>query len=781
MKPFQLPGYEIGDKVGEGGMATVWKARQVSLDRPVAIKVLSKQAAPDKDAMERFRLEAQAAAKINHHAIVQVYDAGQVDGLPYYVMEFIEGCSVGDLLERKGKLSERNAILIAEGIALGLGYAWEKASIIHCDVKPDNIMVERDGSVKVADLGLARFIIPRADGDDEHLIIGTPNYSSPEQAQGVPDLDCRSDIYSLGAMLYHMVTGVLPFAGIHGSAAMDKHVSDHLPDSLDLNPEISQGLAWLIERMMVKDRSLRPQSWVSVLYDLKEVKEGRFPSKLPEVGLSTVLRSDKRLAEPPQPVDSSAPKDTSDTTSGIRRKIVISKEEFEQIRTTAPPKAFETDRALLVVLLLGGLAFAAYWFFLRAAPAPPAAEAAPPPAAEIVEPSAVAAPAPVEPAEAVAEADPVDDASPFADDAVDEPAAETESTAGQPIRWENAAFAEGARLFNNALKAYEEFHKDGKDPAKLKVVERDCRRALNLFDSVKQIAPDGVNMEGLVSQCYRLLSDVRQSMLITPGPSVPVPSWEEQRGTSVEETPAPNPAPVVASAPVVPTSAPPPAVTNAAPTNAPAVPDGPVATLTLSPLWNSKLSGSDTIWNELYQLLSPYGTAAVDLKGDPRIALYGPIKYLMPMKEAAKALNATIAAGRVLETPGFPAHSFWCYVINGPFEDGFNKMILIADSAERVVGIQLMNDQPDALWLDPGNFSEAWHTHNFLDPRSKTGRKWRIAFRIRYLEKTLNIDSELVSFDERASGQLGKPRERATLILPHQVVNLILHRIEKGR
>jgi hypothetical protein len=108
-------------------------------------------------------------------------------------------------------------------------------------------------------------------------------------------------------------------------------------------------------------------------------------------------------------------------------------------------------------------------------------------------------------------------------------------------------------------------------------------------------------------------------------------------------------------------------------------------------------------------------------------------------------------------------------------------LILICDSAERVVGVQLVNDQPDALWLDPSNFSDAWHTHDYLDARPKTGRKWRIAFRVRYLEKTLNIDSELVSFDDRAMGQIGKPRERVMLILPHQVVNLILYRIEKGR
>jgi serine/threonine protein kinase len=786
MKPFELPGYEIIEKIGEGGMATVWKARQVSLDRLVAIKVLSKQAAPDKEALERFRLEAQAAARINHHGIVQVYDAGQVDGLPYYVMEFIEGCSVGDLLERKGRLSERNALLIAEGIALGLGYAWEKSSIIHCDVKPDNILVERDGSVKVADLGLARFIVPRTDGTDDHLIIGTPNYSSPEQAQGVPDLDCRSDIYSLGAMLYHMVTGTIPFAGTVGSAAMDKHITDHLPDPIDVAPEVSQAMAWLIEKLMIKDRSLRPQSWVGVLYDLKEIKEGRFPTKLPEAGLSTVLRSSKRHIE--QEPEDVPKKDASDTASGVRRKIVISKDDFEQVRAAPTPRAFETDRALLTLLLLGGVAFGVYWFFLRAEPGPAQAEPVPEPVPAATQPAPVEAPPPepVKEPEAAPAPEPASE-PPVAQEEEPAPDAEPAKTSSdsEPITWDNAAFAEGARLFNTALMTYDHYRNGTKhDPATLKLVERDVRRALNLFDSVKHLAPEGVRMDELTKQCYRLLSDVRQSMLMAPGPDVPAPSWSEKPAPAPTPPPAPKPAPpapkpAATNAAVTITSAAPASVSATA-TNGPAAESAPVP-ISLSQLWASKPAAGDTVSADLFELLSPYGKAQVNLKGDTRITLYGPVKFMMPAKEAAKALNAPLPTGRLLDTAGFPAHSIWSYTFTGAYGDGFNQLVLLADSAERVIGVQLINDHPDALWLDPNHFNDRWRTHNFIDGRNKGGRKWRIAHRVRYMEATLQVDSELVAFDEKAPAQLGKPKERVMLILPHQVVDLILYRIEKGR
>ena len=156
--PFELPGFEILEKLGEGGMATVWKARQLSLDRIVAIKVMSSVLAEDADDVERFQAEARSAAKLKDQGIVQVYDADAHNGMYYFVMEFVAGYSVGDWIRRSGAIDESDILLVAESVAAALAHAWEKESIVHCDIKPDNVMIDGDGTVKVADLGLARSI-----------------------------------------------------------------------------------------------------------------------------------------------------------------------------------------------------------------------------------------------------------------------------------------------------------------------------------------------------------------------------------------------------------------------------------------------------------------------------------------------------------------------------------------------------------------------------------------------------------------------------------------------
>lgn len=217
---FDLPGYEILNKLGAGGMATVWRARQVSLDRDVAIKVLS-AVVKGEDDIRRFEEEARSAAKLKHQGIVQVYDANVSGDSSYIVMEYISGYTVGEWVRKKGRLSEDDALSVAECVADALRYAWEREGLIHCDIKPDNVMVDGDGTVKVADLGLARTMraIGKAEVADE--ILGTPAYISPEQAMGLVDLDCRADIYSLGAMLYHLLTGRFMFQGLSDDEALE--------------------------------------------------------------------------------------------------------------------------------------------------------------------------------------------------------------------------------------------------------------------------------------------------------------------------------------------------------------------------------------------------------------------------------------------------------------------------------------------------------------------------------------------------------------------------------
>lgn len=292
----QISGFEIIEKLGAGGMAAVWKARQVSLDRIVAIKIMHNQQASDPGDIQRFQSEAQAAAKLKHPGIVQVYDANVENGMYFFVMEYVAGYTVGDWVRRKGPLSEKDVLLVADCVADALEYAWNSAKIIHCDIKPDNVMIDADGTVKVADLGLARTMNAMTISDElTDEILGTPSYISPEQATGVMDLDFRADIYSLGAMMYHLITGKIMFAGETDDRVLELQVSGTVEDPLDINPHITKGMCSVIEKMLAKKREDRYSSWEAVRADLAKVKR-KTPfvgAPLPD-GASSVRRGRKR-------------------------------------------------------------------------------------------------------------------------------------------------------------------------------------------------------------------------------------------------------------------------------------------------------------------------------------------------------------------------------------------------------------------------------------------------------------------------------------------------------
>ncbi len=301
-----IPGFEIIEKIGAGGMATVWKARQISLDRVVAIKILHPSFAIHDEDVQRFQGEAQSAAKLKHPGIVQVYDANAVEGLYFFVMEYISGYTVGSWAKRKGCLDEKDAMVVVECIAEALQYAWDNQGIIHCDIKPDNILIDADGTVKISDLGLARTIsgMTRTEEDSDE-IMGTPCYISPEQAQGLPDLDFRSDIYSLGATLYHLLTGKIPFEGETSERIMELQVTGTLEPVTEVNPDVSRPAGMLVERMMAKDPDLRQSSWGQVLDDIANVKEGRKPGGAALAEASSTVRHIDYDEADDAPVDTS--------------------------------------------------------------------------------------------------------------------------------------------------------------------------------------------------------------------------------------------------------------------------------------------------------------------------------------------------------------------------------------------------------------------------------------------------------------------------------------------
>lgn len=293
---FHLPNFEVLGLLGRGGMASVWKARQISLDRIVAIKMLSSSFASKKDDIQRFLQEARIAAQLKHQGIVEIYDANFSGGVYYYVMEYIAGYTFGALLHRKGHIALEDALTIAESVAVALDYAWESFQIVHCDIKPDNIMVDADGTVKITDLGLCHSLKLNQSDDgtaksDE--VLGTPAYMSPEQIYGDQPLDCRSDIYELGATLYHLVSGRMLFQGKTDEQMIRCHVGEDMaPDIRTLQPSVSEPFALLLEKMLAKNPDFRQRNWKLVLADLNRIRMGHppWPALLPPGGSSMALK-----------------------------------------------------------------------------------------------------------------------------------------------------------------------------------------------------------------------------------------------------------------------------------------------------------------------------------------------------------------------------------------------------------------------------------------------------------------------------------------------------------
>ena len=228
--------YRLDAQIGAGGMSTVYRAFDTTLERQVAVKLMHREIASDSDQLERFRREARSVAQLNHPHIVGVIDAGEEDGRPYIVFEYVEGETLKERIRRMGRLPIDEAIAYSIEIARALGAAHAR-NIVHRDIKPQNVLVDEEGSAKVTDFGIARSLEEEgltADG----RVLGTTDYVSPEQALG-HHVNGQSDIYSLGVVLYEMLTGDVPFHGENQISVAMKHVREDLPDIQTLRPEVS--------------------------------------------------------------------------------------------------------------------------------------------------------------------------------------------------------------------------------------------------------------------------------------------------------------------------------------------------------------------------------------------------------------------------------------------------------------------------------------------------------------------------------------------------------------
>ena len=272
-----IPGYKILGKLGAGAMAIVYKARQLSLNRIVAIKILPKRFSENPEYVERFYKEGQAAGRLNHPNIVQAIDVGEAGGYHYFVMEYVEGRTIADDLAAGKIFSEAEALEIIIQVANALAHA-HACNLIHRDVKPKNIMISTNGTVKLADMGLARGMTDiEAAQSEAGKAYGTPYYIAPEQIRGKIDIDGRADIYGLGATFYNMVTGRVPFMAENSADVMKKHLREKLIPPDHINTSLSAGVSEVIEIMMAKRRESRYINIEELLTDLEALQEGRSP------------------------------------------------------------------------------------------------------------------------------------------------------------------------------------------------------------------------------------------------------------------------------------------------------------------------------------------------------------------------------------------------------------------------------------------------------------------------------------------------------------------------
>jgi serine/threonine-protein kinase len=291
-----LGGFDLICKIGQGGMGSVFKARQVSLDRIVALKILPPSIAQNNPVfIERFIREARTSAKLNHPNVVQGIEVGQDEAtkLYYFAMEYVDGPTAKVLIKQQQRLPEVRSLEIAYGVAQALVCA-QRAGIVHRDIKPDNILLTSKGDVKLADLGLARgnfdasldtqdtgsaksnrASTTHVDLTQSGSTIGTPSYMAPEQVRGEIDrLDVRTDLYALGATLYYMLTGMPPYVARTAAAIMNMHLNEPVPDVRVVNPDVSEGAAALIARLMQKDPKDRYQTAEELVTDLQALLRG---------------------------------------------------------------------------------------------------------------------------------------------------------------------------------------------------------------------------------------------------------------------------------------------------------------------------------------------------------------------------------------------------------------------------------------------------------------------------------------------------------------------------
>lgn len=333
-----IRGYTILDTLGQGGLGIVYKARQESIGRIVALKVMYPHLSENSDYCKRFMREARLSAELDHPHIVKGIDFGESEGLFFFAMEFVDGRPLKDIIKQNQKLPEKESAVIILKVAEALHYA-EEHNIIHRDIKPENIMITQTGMPKLCDLGLAK--VKDTDMSLTHTgsVVGTPYYISPEQAVGDRDLDIRSDIYSLGITFYYMVTGELPYQGDNAVSIIGKHLSAAIPYPRSKNPEVSDDISQIITKMMAKKREDRYATAQDLVEDLNIFLGGNEIGTKPLSGLvDAKMPETKRVIMPAE-----APHERQD----ISQAATIDIPKVEQSKQSKTPVMLQPEEEKL--------------------------------------------------------------------------------------------------------------------------------------------------------------------------------------------------------------------------------------------------------------------------------------------------------------------------------------------------------------------------------------------------------------------------------------------------
>jgi len=334
--------YEILEQLGRGGMGEVYRVRDITLDEEMALKLLKPDIASDKIMIERFRNELKLARKITHKNVCRMHDFHEEEGTPFITMEYVAGDDLKSRIRKRGKIPVEEALIIARQVTMGLMEAHE-LGVVHRDLKPQNIMIDKKGNAKIMDFGIARSV--EAPGvTTTGMIVGTPDYISPEQAEG-EEADQRSDIYSLGIILYEMVTGSVPFKGETALSVAIKHKTQIPADPKKLNPEVSEDLSRLILICIEKKRERRYQSAEELLSDLVKIEKG-IPTEAKAI--STIEPAYEKLGKMKWRnsiavlpfVDLSAQRDQEYFCDGMVEELINSLTRIKDLRVVARTSVF---------------------------------------------------------------------------------------------------------------------------------------------------------------------------------------------------------------------------------------------------------------------------------------------------------------------------------------------------------------------------------------------------------------------------------------------------------